>query len=89
MQAITIQKQADILHLSGVLNCATLKQLWHNKHDLLSNVNSIDVSSLTRVDSSGLALLTYFCIQNNVKLIAINQQLKTLIDLYDLDAVLA
>lgn len=88
MQVITVQKQDKILHLSGVLDCDTLNQLWHNRTELLKDITGIDVSALNRVDSAGLALLTYFCIKQNIKLIAINRQLKTLIVLYDLDALL-
>lgn len=88
MQVITVQKQDNILHLRGVLDCDTLNELWHNRTDLLKDINCIDVSALSRVDSAGLALLAYFCIKQSIKLIEINQQLKSLIVLYDLDALL-
>ena len=88
MQVITVQKRDNVLHLSGVLDCDTLNELWHNRTELLKDIKGIGVSALIRVDSAGLALLTYFCIKQNVKLLEINQQLKTLIILYDLDTLL-
>lgn len=84
---ITTEVRDKILYLNGVLDCHTLDSIWQQKQQLLDTIKAIDVSKVTRVDSSGLALLTYCCIEQNAKLIAINPQLETLIELYDLDAI--
>lgn len=84
---ITTEVRDEILYLNGVLDCHTLNSVWQQKQQLLDKIKAIDVSKVTRVDSSGLALLTYCCIQQNAKLIATNPQLQTLIELYDLDAI--
>lgn len=87
MSGITIQKQDNILHLSGILDCRSLNQLWQ-KTELFTNIEKINVAKLTRVDSAGLALLTYFCIEQNLKLIDLNKRISMLITLYDLDEIL-
>jgi len=86
--SISMQKQASTLYLDGILDCNTLVQVWSQHSHLLTNINNIDVANLNRVDSSGLALLTYLCIQYNTKLTSVSIQLKTLIELYDLAPVI-
>lgn len=88
MSGITIQKQDNILHLSGILDCRSLNQLWQKKTELFTNIERVNVAKLTRVDSAGLALLTYFCIEQNLKLTDLNKRISMLITLYDLDEIL-
>lgn len=75
-----------LLSLKGDLDVSTLTSLWLMK-DQLAAVERINVAELGRVDSSGLALLTCFCTQQNIKLINLTPQLELLVDLYDLDNV--
>ncbi len=88
MSPIQTEKQQNALNLMGELDVHSLNDLWRTQDTLLSNVNHIDVSRVTRVDSSGLATLVYFCNQYNLKLIGISSQLQTLIELYDLQTVI-
>jgi len=86
--SISMQKQENTLYLDGILDCNTLVQVWSQHSHLLTNINNIDVANLNRVDSSGLALLTYLCIKYNTKLTSASLQLKMLIELYDLAPVI-
>ncbi|WP_392552704.1 hypothetical protein RHO13_04895 [Orbus wheelerorum] len=88
LTSISIEKQARTLYLDGILDCNTLAQIWSQHSKLLTNIDNIDVAKLNRVDSSGLALLTYLCIKYNTKLTGVSLQLTTLIELYDLDPVI-
>ncbi|MCX8583982.1 MULTISPECIES: STAS domain-containing protein [unclassified Gilliamella] len=88
MSRIQAEKQQNALNLIGELDFHSLNDLWIAQDTLLSNVSHIDVSKVTRVDSSGLATLVYFCNQYNVKLTGISPQLQTLIELYDLQTVI-
>ena len=72
----------------GELDVHSLNDLWKAQDTLLSNVTHIDVANVTRVDSSGLATLVYFCNQYDLKLTGISPQLQTLIELYDLQTVI-
>ncbi|OCG28087.1 hypothetical protein A9G11_11275 [Gilliamella sp. wkB108] len=88
MSRIQTETRQDILYLSGELDAHSLNEIWTTQSSLLNRTTSIDVAQLTRVDSSGLAILVYFCIKYQVKLSGINPQLQTLIALYDLQPVL-
>ncbi|WP_085248653.1 STAS domain-containing protein [Gilliamella mensalis] len=88
MSRIKTEQQQDVLCLLGELDIYSLNDLWSTQSSLLNGVKSIDVEQLTRVDSSGLATLIYFCNKYDVKLKGINPQLQTLITLYDLQPVI-
>lgn len=85
---LTTQKQANTLCLTGILDCSTLNQVWSQHKHLLANIIHIDVAKLSRVDSAGLALLTYLCIEYNTQLTGVSSQLSTLIELYDLNSIM-
>lgn len=87
MSRIETKKQQDILYLKGELDIHLLDDLWSAQNSMLNGVKYINVGQLTRVDSSGLAILVYFCNKYYVKLKNINPQLQTLITLYDLHSV--
>ena len=89
MSQIQVEKQQTVLHLIGELDAHSLNDLWSKPNSLFIGTDSIDVAQLSRVDSSGLATLVYFCIKYGTKLIGINPQLQTLIALYDLQPVIA
>ena len=88
MSRIQTEKQLNSLNLMGELDVHSLNDLWTAQNTLLSNVTHIDVANVTRVDSSGLATLVYFCNQYDLKLTGISPQLQTLIELYDLQTVI-
>lgn len=88
MSRITTEKQQDILYLKGELDAHSLNDVWSIQNTLLKDVKKIDVAQLIRVDSSGLATLVYFCNKYSVTLDSVNQQLQTLIALYDLQPVI-
>lgn len=88
MSQIKSEIQQDVLYLMGELDAYSLNEIWGTQSSLFNCAKSIDVSQLTRVDSSGLAALVYFCIKYQVQLTGINPQLQTLISLYDLQPVL-
>ncbi|PXZ04985.1 anti-sigma B factor antagonist [Gilliamella apicola] len=88
MSRIQTEKQQNSLNLMGELDVHSLNDLWKAQNTLLSNVTHIDVANVTRVDSSGLATLVYFCNQYDLKLTGISPQLQTLIELYDLQTVI-
>lgn len=86
-ERIQYQKNESELVLIGELDYNTLNELWKEPH-LLDGINVINLDGLTRVDSSGLALLTYWSIKQNLTLTKLSDKLTTLISLYDLDSVL-
>ncbi|NUF27604.1 STAS domain-containing protein [Gilliamella sp. ESL0254] len=88
MSRIKTEQQQDILCLQGELDVHSLNDLWSTQDSILNGIKCIDVEQLTRVDSSGLATLIYFCNKYHVKLKGINPQLQTLITLYDLQPVI-
>lgn len=88
MLQIETDQQQQGLCLKGELDAHTLHTIWSQQKDLLTLVKRIDVTDLVRVDSSGLALLVYFCHQYRVKLIGVSAQLQALIELYDLKKLL-
>lgn len=90
--ALQWQEQDDTLVLSGTLNRNTLGPLWDKRNALLKDKRSLDLKGLTRVDSVGLALLVH--LQNEGKtgeplqVQGINEPLKTLIILYNLQDII-
>lgn len=88
MSRILVENQQDVLYLKGELDAYSLNEIWTSQSTHLNGSKSIDVAQLTRVDSSGLATLVYFCIKYKAKLTGINPQLQTLIELYDLQPVI-
>lgn len=85
---LNYHKRENIGYLVGVLDCQTLAPLWQQRRDFFSEINRLDLTQLERVDSAGLALLTCCCLPAQITLTGITQQLKTLINLYDLETVL-
>lgn len=86
LASVTLEKKSTTLYLTGVLDSHTLDLVW-TQYSNFSNIDCVDVSALTRVDSSGLALLTYLCLGYDAKLQGASSQLQTLVDLYDLESV--
>ncbi|WP_392558335.1 hypothetical protein [Orbus mooreae] len=84
--SVTIEQKSTTLYLIGILDNHTLERVWL-QYSHFSHIDLIDVSALTRVDSSGLALLTYLCLKYDAVLRGATPQLRTLVELYDLEPV--
>ena len=56
MSRIQAEKQQNILNLIGELDAHSLNDLWSTQNTLLNGVTDINVTQVTRVDSTGLFL---------------------------------
>jgi len=86
--------EAGLLRLSGALDHETLLPLWQQRDALMQQVETIDVSSLERVDSAGLALLVHLrqIVQQRgamLRFTGIPDKLNSLITLYNLQEIVA
>ena len=63
-------------------------QVWRQRAALFELVDYVDISSLSTLDSAGLALLVNCCLSLSVKLVGINTQTAILIKLYNLEEVM-
>ena len=91
--ALSFESQQQTLILRGELDRETLLPLWDQRERLLADKTALDVSQLQRVDSSGLALLVHLReLQRQrgveLKISGATDRLKTLIALYNLQAIL-
>ncbi|MCS3433248.1 lipid asymmetry maintenance protein MlaB [Klebsiella sp. BIGb0407] len=83
------QRDDKVLKLEGELTSETLLPLWEQRSGVASGVEIIDFSSLTRVDTAGLALLIHLIglakqQGNDVELRQMSENLYTLVQLYNL-----
>lgn len=86
--------EAHSLILAGELTYKTLLPLWEQKDELIKSAASIDVSDLSHVDSSGLALILQFANEankkgNRLKIVGVTDKLNTLITLYNLNDMMS
>lgn len=91
--ALSFESQQQTLILRGELDRETLLPLWDQRERLLADKTALDVSQLQRVDSSGLALLVHLReLQRQrgveLKISGATERLKTLIALYNLQAIM-
>ncbi|MGB8663857.1 MAG: lipid asymmetry maintenance protein MlaB [Serratia inhibens] len=91
--ALSFESQQQTLILRGELDRETLLPLWDQRERLLADKTALDVSQLQRVDSSGLALLMHLReLQRQrgveLKISGATDRLKTLIALYNLQAIM-
>ncbi len=87
------EKAGNTLLLKGSLDRDSLLSLWQQKENALAGIDIIDVSSLSRVDSAGLALFVRLkeAYQQRGKTLTfsgVSERLNTLITLYGLQALL-
>lgn len=83
------QREAATLHLTGELDSDTVGSLWRQREQIMAGVKVLDLSGLSRVDTSGLALLIHLVAsarrQNvEVALLGATENLQTLTKLYNL-----
>ncbi|WP_392565946.1 hypothetical protein RHO15_10375 [Utexia brackfieldae] len=88
MSLIDWQQQGNILLLNGILDRQTVALIWGQRIALFKQISAVNVASLSRVDSAGLALLVYCCLHFKLKLVGVSEQLNTLIKLYNLEKVI-
>lgn len=82
-----------MLALSGVLDRDSLVEFWDKRQTLLSQIERIDVSALTHVDSTGLAMLVrlkgeYHSQQRHLSILGVSDNLNTLMELYGVKPLL-
>lgn len=81
------------LYLKGTLDHLSLQRIWQQRNVVMQQINTIDLSSLVRVDSAGLALLIHLqqiLVQQRKKavFIGISEKVMSLINLYNLQKVI-
>ncbi len=86
--------ESGLLRLSGELERETLLPLWQQRDELMQQADAIDVSSLGRVDSAGLALLVHLrqivlLRGKTPRFTGITDKLRSLITLYNLQEIIA
>ncbi|PHM71375.1 lipid asymmetry maintenance protein MlaB [Xenorhabdus kozodoii] len=90
---VSWEKAGNTLFLQGTLDRDSLLPLWQQKERALEDIDNIDVSQLSHVDSTGLALFIQLkgeC-QNRGRALTfsgVSERLNTLITLYGLQAIL-
>jgi len=88
LENINWRIESHSLILEGELTHQSLLPLWQTRESILGSVTSIDVSGLTHVDSSGLALILQFISDAEkrkelIEIKGITSNLETLITLYN------
>ncbi|MDR0218376.1 MAG: lipid asymmetry maintenance protein MlaB [Enterobacteriaceae bacterium] len=87
------EQKGNTLFLKGTLDRDSLLPLWQQKDSVLTGIEIIDVSQLSHVDSTGLALFVRVKSgrQQQGKALAfagIGERLKTLVALYGLQDII-
>lgn len=86
---IEFLQQDTVCHLKGRLSQTQVIALWPQRHSLLSpQTQVLSLSGLEYSDSAGVAFLLALVSEHNTPLAlsSTSQQLKKLIDLYDLQS---
>lgn len=91
--ALAWEKTQSTLHLTGSLDRDSLMSFWDKKSPLLEQIEKIDVSGLTHVDSTGLAMLVrlkgeFQAKKLPLKIIGASDNLNTLIELYGVKTII-
>lgn len=89
-------KNNKTLAFSGILNRDSLVEFWDKRQTLLTQVEQVeqvDVSALTHVDSTGLAMLVrlkgeYQSQQSHLGIVGVSDNLNTLMELYGVKSLL-
>lgn len=88
-QSLSWSREGDKLALSGELDQDLLNPLWDARHEAMQGVTQIDLSSITRVDTAGVALLVHLIAEGKkhgmaVSLLGASENVVTLAQLYNL-----
>ncbi|MDR2227001.1 MAG: lipid asymmetry maintenance protein MlaB [Providencia sp.] len=91
--ALAWEKTQSTLHLTGSLDRDSLMSFWDKKSPLLEQIEKIDVSGLTHVDSTGLAMLVrlkgeFQAKKQPLNIIGASDNLNTLIELYGVKTII-
>lgn len=91
--SLSFEKKGDTLFFQGTLDRETLLPAWQQRDTLLADINNIDISALTQIDSTGLALFVHYKAQieaenRQLKIVGVSERFQTLITLYDLDKIM-
>ncbi|WP_228005826.1 lipid asymmetry maintenance protein MlaB [Xenorhabdus sp. BG5] len=92
-RTVSWEKAGNTLFLQGTLDRDSLLPLWQQKEQALEGIDNIDVSQLSRVDSTGLALFVqlkgeYQKRGKTLTFSGVGERLSTLVTLYGLQALL-
>ncbi|WP_437887873.1 lipid asymmetry maintenance protein MlaB [Phytobacter sp. V91] len=82
-------RESERLALQGDLDQDVLNPLWEARVEVMDGVKCIDLQSVTRIDTAGVALLIHLIDLgkkqgHQVSLEGVSENLKTLADLYNL-----
>ncbi|EKT59637.1 lipid asymmetry maintenance protein MlaB [Providencia burhodogranariea] len=91
--ALTWETSANTLSISGTLGRESLMALWEKRQSLFVKIDQLDVSGLSHVDSTGLAMLVrlkgeFEKQQRPLKIVGMSDNLMTLMDLYGVGTLL-
>lgn len=83
------QRESETLHLTGELDSDTVGSLWRQREKVMAGIKVLNLSGLSRVDTSGLALLIHLvdfarCQNVEIELQGASENLQTLTKLYNL-----
>ncbi|WP_245677264.1 MULTISPECIES: lipid asymmetry maintenance protein MlaB [Arsenophonus] len=86
---LTWEQKGQMLILTGELDRDTLPAFWQQRNQLLKGINAINVSQLSHIDSTGLAMFIRLKSEqqseNKWVFEGISERFKTLIRLYKLE----
>ncbi|PAV02211.1 anti-sigma B factor antagonist [Arsenophonus sp. ENCA] len=86
---LTWEQKGQMLILTGELDRDTLPAFWQQRNQLLKGINAINVSQLSHIDSTGLAMFIRLKLEqqseNKWVFEGISERFKILIRLYKLE----
>lgn len=82
-------REKGLLRLQGELDQDFLVPLWDAREDATLDVETIDLSAVTRVDTAGVALLIHLVERirrqgRQASIVGASEKMKTLVQLYNL-----
>lgn len=87
---LTWEQNGNTLILNGELDRDTIPAFWQQRNQLLKGINAINVSQLSHIDSTGLAMFVRLKSEqrseNKLVFEGISERFKTLIRLYKLES---
>lgn len=92
-QLLAWELNETTLYLTGTLDRDSLMPFWDKKDSSLERIESIDVSGLKHVDSTGLAMLVrlkgeFQAKNRSLNITGVSDNLNTLIELYGVQGVI-
>ena len=89
MSQLSWSREGETLLLTGELDQDYLNSLWDARHEAMQGVSCIDLGSISRVDTAGVALLVHLVATGKgqgkqVRLSGVSDNVITLAQLYNL-----